>query len=576
MAQLARYDNDGNVEVMYLAIMKDRGYSDSGISNYLVIKEYHIMGEPEYHKRISNHRSVEDTLFTFKVHYQELTNQEYIPGNEIPPSGSYYDHYSTMLPIRPRIPSLKQICFSVLKELFIIDRDDFNQKFRGLPMDLLPEFCSSCLKDRRPVGHQLSEYLLATVPSMPEFEGVNIVELLPFQPMVEAMFNRHLYSLFIKCDQVPRHLLNPAVLDNLLIDVYDNIHLFKSTPLPPDNVLFPPSSHISKAPGDTSIVDYDTFLKNFTEYTSSQFSSLTSEDWENIVIFGGALTSSLIGATKGFEVADIDVCIYGLSDPKAGQSKVANIMRTLGVFNNDDYSLTIDQTSATFSRHYPYRHIQFMLQHQPTLQDVLLNVDVDCACFTFDGKRVWTTQRGVMAMNHRSNLATQYGATLTLDWHYQRKLIRYRRRGFGIGYLPTKVILQEMATLNHGVRANGIWSLLSAKEDVVTLMQLTRHVMRNPGSLSVGKWRRHELPAYTGVHSFNDNIESSSKSFDEEKDETFSDDSLSCYSDVEDDYDDFDNYDDDDDFDEVDITTQTYSHSLTSTTTTTTTTLGDL
>jgi hypothetical protein len=43
---------------------------------------------------------------------------------------------------------------------------------------------------------------------------------------------------------------------------------------------------------------------------------------------------------------------------------------------------------------FPHHHIQIILRLYKSPAEVLLGFDIDCCCFAFDGKNVWTLPRG--------------------------------------------------------------------------------------------------------------------------------------------------------------------------------------
>ncbi|GAM17113.1 hypothetical protein SAMD00019534_002880 [Acytostelium subglobosum LB1] len=465
---LARYTPDNNVEVVCLLI----NHAPSNYMLYNVSKETHIIGEKDFQIEIVNQEpasSLSEAKIMVSQVFKELTNHEMEQDVLIKPKDGYFGHYSTLLPLRHKIPPLKQLCYSLLQALYFVDRDDFNSKVCHLSYDVLKEFCHSCLEDPRPQGYEVAEYLLST--QLVVVDQI-VEELFPFNLFVQSMMRRHLHIFNIKQDLnwINESSMVAQPLGMIpLINVYDqnNKHhqKLKFKQIPVGNVLMGAREPAQLTPGSPSIVDMESFLKNFDVFTSDRFKDLTDNHWNNIVFIGGGMTHCLIGAqTKGYEQADIDICFHGLQSITELSNKVEQLMETLGDISQ--YTITCDQHMIILSRHHPYRHIQINLHKYESIEHILMGVDIDCTCFAYDGHNVWTTQRGVMAMNYRHNFATDYGQRIRGEDQYPRRLIKYVLRGFGIAYFPTPAITDQINKMVKPVeKGHGLELLISAKRD---------------------------------------------------------------------------------------------------------------
>ncbi|GAM20401.1 hypothetical protein SAMD00019534_035760 [Acytostelium subglobosum LB1] len=472
-ATLARYIDNDRVEVVYLMVYSQKPESS-------VIKETHIYGERDFEKVSTKCYNMEDGIATFRHMYKELTNVEFEANASFEPKDGFYGIYTSMLPLRHSIPPLKTLCYSLLKELFLLDRDEFFSKITQMPLDVLREFCHHCLVDQLPVGNEVAEFLMIKLKPLHNQETMD--DLFPVQSLLESMFIRHQFFFRSLMYSIPQNIFKIPYDDKLLFDVYANQNLFTIKPLPESLVLFPLAEDRKKPVGTPSIVDMDTFLKNFAEFTSNRFANFTKDDWKNMVVIGGGMASSLTGETVGFESSDIDICFYGFQNEEEVREKVT---RLLSLFDKmDEYSIVTSTTEITFSRHYPYRHIQVNVVAHQNIQEVLLGVDIEGSCFAFDGERVWTTSRGLNAINYRYNFATQYGHNIRGQHIYQRRLIKYLNRGFGVAYLPTPQVLERAKTLVPSDKANGIALLLSAKASEEVMQKLTKRTKK--GTLPYG------------------------------------------------------------------------------------------
>ncbi|EFA74623.1 hypothetical protein PPL_11591 [Heterostelium album PN500] len=448
IVNLSRYLKNNDLE-MYIIDMTR--HLQVRTKRYIYGKELRI--EEQYFK--CNEEA--DANEKFKSLYKELTNKDYKPNDIFPPSenNEFFGHFEAITEKRYRIPTLKQIGFSVLSEMFLINKTDFMEKINHLTLDTLRDFLIYCFQNQKPVGGEIAMFLLGKLKSSHSEESLE--ELFPFQPFIESVFNRHRWFYRSMIGDVPQSLIRPPYDANLLINVYENRDLFKPKQLPEANLLF--SQKVS--PNPLVLQDKKTFLDNLKKNTDGFFESL---DMSNMVIIGGIMTSSLSGETAGFESSDIDVCFYGLSETDI-TARIVKIVEHINA-NYTGHSITYSDNEITFCRHYPYRHIQFNCTLFNNIQDVLLGVDIEASCFAFDGTNVWTTQRGIEAFNYRTNFASPYGFVIRGDQIYQRRLLKYLERGFNIAYLPNDKLAESVKMMNNEKkRSNGIELLFKARNN---------------------------------------------------------------------------------------------------------------
>ncbi|GAM28035.1 hypothetical protein SAMD00019534_112110 [Acytostelium subglobosum LB1] len=480
-AVLLHYDQHDTPEVVLLRQYTPYSYNQD--QEHLVIIHRHVPGSSEYSRDHFAFGTTEEAKAKFEQTYKELTNTDYVHYEtaKIEPKPGYLSQYVHNLPLRNKIPSMRDICFTVLKEHYLIDKLSFLDKISQLPIDVLREFCHSCLADTRAVGDEIANYLLDHFSMGALYNEDTLEDLFPFQQRVESMFRRHCWMSKSSTWSMPQSIFKPPHNTNILLNVYDNINMFKIKHVPSTNIVMPQPANTVKPVGAPSIVDRETFLKNFAAVTSDRF-NFTPDVWKNMVVIGGGMTTALTGETEGFESSDIDIVFYGLNDENDIQNKFTQLYNSLQ--DNDKYSICVGSSDITLCRHYPYRHIQISVVNHKGIQDILLGVDIEASCFAFDGNNVWTTHRGLMAMNYRANFATNYGHKIRGERLYQRRLLKYLPRGFAISYLPTPYILEKEKQLAPSIYGVGLELMLSAAKREDVRQRLERRTKK--GSLPYG------------------------------------------------------------------------------------------
>eukprot|EP01133_Synstelium_polycarpum_P016150 gene16150-19217_t len=399
-----------------------------------------------------------------------FTTKDFMANKDTPfvPTGEYYGHTSAMVPFRYRVPSLKKICFGVLKEKFLINKQSLLDIIKSLPVNLVADFCSSCGEDETPVGHEVLEYLEQGLRGT-HFEA-SYDELFPFHLMATAMTKRFKWANEAMSSDIIQSAFHPQY-SSTLINVYDNIQLFVPKTVPDHFIILPATP--SKSPdsiGACSIVDHATFLANFHANTGNIFANLS---WSNMVVIGGIVTRSLLGSTaEGFDSSDIDIYFYNEDKRLEAARRIIDALPG----DKSTFSFTHSDSQITVSRHYPHRHIQINMLFFRSIEHILSGTDIDATNFAFDGTQLWTTSRGVEAMNYRANLATSYGQAIRGDNIYQRRLLKYTRRGFSVAYIPTDAIIEKSRDYVKSANQNGLAALLSARDSETVLQEmLTRN-----------------------------------------------------------------------------------------------------
>eukprot|EP01133_Synstelium_polycarpum_P013836 gene13836-16313_t len=377
-----------------------------------------------------------------------------------PPNGEYYGHTSTMTPYRYSIPSLVKICFGVLREQFLIDKQLVLKSLQRLTVALVIDFCRYCLEDQKPGGYDIVEYLLENLKGT--HLDASFQDMVPFGSLVTALFSQTnwVYDQIVR--RHPQNLFHIPYECRCAISVYSNLHMFTLHSVPEPYILIPATSTVTTEKiGTPSIVDKATFEANFTSNTGSLFATLP---WTNMVVTGGLITKSLTGWEDiGYSQSDIDIKFYGLENQAAILERYHQLYNAIP---GDKSKFTVVQIGDTLSiLRRNERHINICMENYKTLDHLLLCQPIDCANFAYDGTQLWTTIRGVNAMNYRCNFATAYGQRHCGDYVYQIRLINYTNRGFSITYVPNETIIaSSLSDYPKSQYQSGIALLFAARD----------------------------------------------------------------------------------------------------------------
>ena len=138
--------------------------------------------------------------------------------------------------------------------------------------------------------------------------------------------------------------------------------------------------------------------------------------------------------------SDVDLFLVGVAAEEALQKlqEVARVVKRN--FSGGKVLCIRSETAITFAAGFPLRNIQVVLKRFASPTDVLASFDVDCCGFAFDGDRVLATARAVRSVASKVNHVDLARRSQT----YETRLLKYARRGFGIGldaslYRPSHV-----------------------------------------------------------------------------------------------------------------------------------------
>jgi hypothetical protein len=210
-----------------------------------------------------------------------------------------------------------------------------------------------------------------------------------------------------------------------------------------DTYIMPLNSSERKSNGAMAIAnslqDFKTNLNLFTE------SSLVDLNWDNVVVAGSAVVTSLLSVPEEHAhskrslrryyheivapASDVDLFLYGLTEEQAVE-KIREIEK------NVRDALLVETTSIrtkntiTIASQHPVRHVQIVLRIYKSITEILTGFDVDCSCGAYDGKQVWASPRALAAYITQTN-------TLDLSRRspsYENRLSKYRHRNFEVRF----------------------------------------------------------------------------------------------------------------------------------------------
>ncbi len=175
-----------------------------------------------------------------------------------------------------------------------------------------------------------------------------------------------------------------------------------------------------------TISDYDFNM----EFSKKTYDLLTYINWDNVVVAGGSIVN--IVTNSNAKLNDIDLFVYGL-DKKTAKNKIDHVINAIKqkaadlkyetrvYMNNHVINIYVFDTKKLLQ-------IQIILRLYESLAQILVGFDVDCCCVCWDGKNIMATQRGIMALKHRVNLANISRRSPS----YENRLIKYSSRGFDV------------------------------------------------------------------------------------------------------------------------------------------------
>ncbi|KAG2382130.1 hypothetical protein C9374_005922 [Naegleria lovaniensis] len=261
--------------------------------------------------------------------------------------------------------------------------------------------------------------------------------------------------------------------NSLLIPMLSSLSHFKPCKLAPqlsrDSLLFQdvPSNTLHGPLCEPQVVSsIEEFLFNYHHFTEGMLDGL---DWSNVIMAGGSVATMItkmptirdislrsIRRTR-YELrndiyslidmpekaasihyhsnrhkwdnhySDIDLFIYAL-DEKAAIGKIRHIFEVVKRnVSGDDVLICRSGHAITFKT--SKRDVQIVLRLYKNISEVLVGFDLDSSCFAFDGKEVYTTQRGKRAITQGYNMVDIDRQSYT----YEKRLFKYYiSRGYKI------------------------------------------------------------------------------------------------------------------------------------------------
>lgn len=199
-----------------------------------------------------------------------------------------------------------------------------------------------------------------------------------------------------------------------------------------------------KANGTPAIVqslkDFQTNFQLFSE------SALVDMDWDNVVVAGSAVVTSLLPVPskhntskralreyyhqKLAPASDVDLFLYGLTEEQALE-KIKQIEQRIRDSILTETTTIRTKNAITIASQYPTRHVQIVLRIYRSISEILTGFDVDCSCAAYDGKQVYASPRAIAAYMTQTN-------TIDLTRRspsYENRLSKYSHRGFEV-YWP--------------------------------------------------------------------------------------------------------------------------------------------
>jgi hypothetical protein len=181
------------------------------------------------------------------------------------------------------------------------------------------------------------------------------------------------------------------------------------------------------------------FQENFNIFSSSSLRALC---WDNVVVAGGAVTTTLLPVPETWKArkheyyhehfapnADVDLFIYGLDEDQARQ-KIKDIERSVkaGIGAGTQIVTVRASNAITIVSQYPTRHIQIVLRLYTSISQILTGFDVDCACVAYTGAQVYASPRALAAFVTQCNTVDVTRRSLS----YEHRILKYKGRGFAL------------------------------------------------------------------------------------------------------------------------------------------------
>ncbi|KAF2075880.1 hypothetical protein CYY_002816 [Polysphondylium violaceum] len=338
----------------------------------------------------------------------------------------FYQQVETF-PNSNNIPTLKNICYSVIRQLLLNNPMEFKNILNILPIEILEGLLVSCKYDQTPLGF----YVFQTITEQCKSNNIKI-DSLTQDKVIRIASNHDYWFAFSFEKSICQNIFFPQFNTNYSINVYENMDKFKRKQWPIENQILLKSEKSNYNSDESSIVDFKSFKNTFNTYTHNRLDE-NIFNWDNILVCGGMVTMCLTGDLESFDETDINIYFYGLSEEQI-------IARISQFINNlvkqkewDQYSMVKTlKGSIVLSKHFPYRHISFHLEPYYNINHILVCCDIECCSFGYDGKNVYSLYKSMESINYRCNFISKHSWVLNGDIHYQNRLLKYYERGYSL------------------------------------------------------------------------------------------------------------------------------------------------
>ncbi|KAJ3254575.1 Protein mono-ADP-ribosyltransferase parp4 [Boothiomyces macroporosus] len=189
------------------------------------------------------------------------------------------------------------------------------------------------------------------------------------------------------------------------------------------------------------------FKKQWHHLTGGVFQDI---DLNNLFFAGGAVLAALQPfdpskdineqlIEKGYYNSDIDIFVYGISDPEEATERVQKFCEDIQT-QVDDVLFVRNHNTLTIVREYPLRQIQVIFRLYKSPSEILMGFDIDCCCVGYDGNDVYGIPRFFGAVTYQRNVVDLSRRSPS----YEYRLYKYSKRGFGVLIKDRKIDIEEI------------------------------------------------------------------------------------------------------------------------------------
>ncbi|KAM9940990.1 hypothetical protein ACTFIT_007516 [Dictyostelium discoideum] len=357
-------------------------------------------------------------------------------------------------PLKNKIPNLKNIIFSVIRELMLINSNYLNEYLIKLPIDLIEDLIKNCKRDKTPNGFYCLKILVDKIQEIKYFKNVSI-KLPSIDKMIISSNQHNSWFSFLYEKSISQDIFNLQYSQDFMINVYENLDLFilKEWPFKEQiiNIIKKENSQNYYCQGNgngngndckidqdisigkPSIVNKIEFLKLFNQESNYRLLNNYGFNWSNTVISGNFITMCLLGEKykSNFQDTEIDIFFYGLEKDEI-INRIQNFIKFLKLSNQwNQYSICKTLSgSIVLSKHYPFRHLKFHLEPYVNKNHILVCCDIHSNGFIFDGENIQTLFNSIQSINYRCDFLSKESWMLNGDIRYQRRILKNISKGF--------------------------------------------------------------------------------------------------------------------------------------------------